>query len=201
VIAEAAMLVALGGDPMRPWTDDEVTALHDAIAPLGIDPRHVVHVMCNESGCDPSALNRGGGAAGLIQIMPANQRSMGWAQGSDVFVKLSIVEQMPFVARYFGWFAKPIVDAGNTLAAVYAATFLPVGIAHSGDPDFMLCGAQGPYVFAYAPNKSFDAAHKGYITIGDVVTAAERAFAASSVGQAIVARLDALYPVAPTPEA
>jgi len=190
-----ALAAWLRGEPqMRIWTDEEVIALHDAFEPLGIDPRHVVHVMCNESGCDPSALNRGGGAAGLIQIMPANQRSMGWTQGSDAFVKLSIVEQMPFVARYFGWFKDQIADAGATLASVYAATFLPIGISHSSDPDFVLCGAQGPYIFAYAPNKSFDAAHKGYITIGDVVTAAERAFAASAVGQAIVARLDALYP-------
>jgi hypothetical protein len=184
---------------MIQWTDSDVAALHDAIAPLGFDPRHVVHVMCNESGCDPAALNRGGGAAGLIQLMPANQRSMGWTQGSDAFVKLSVQEQMPYVARYFGWFSKAIVAAGGTLASVYVATFLPAGIPHSDDPSYVLCGAQGPYVFAYGPNKSFDVAHKGTITVGDVTAAAERAFAASHVGQWIVERLDALYPTEAAP--
>jgi hypothetical protein len=36
----------------------------------------------------------------------------------------------------------------------------------------------------------FDANHNGYITVADMTNAALEAFAASSVGQAIVAKLD-----------
>ena len=102
---------------------------------------------------------------------------------------------MPYIRRYFGWFAHELQAAGYTLGALYVATFLPAFTSHGNEPDFVLCGAP-PHAlaWAYEANRTFDTAGKGYITVGDLTAAAERAFAGNATGQAIVAALDRLYP-------
>ena len=48
------------------WTDAEVTAFREVCARLQVEPRSLLAVMANESGCNPAAHNFGGNAAGLI---------------------------------------------------------------------------------------------------------------------------------------
>jgi hypothetical protein len=176
---------------MTPWTDDEVRALRDMAGRLGVDPRDLVKLMCHESGCNPAAHNPGG-AVGLIQFEPNTLRSMSWHNGQDAFAKLTVGQQLPYVERYFGWFAATIAEAGGGLGTLYTATFLPARIPGSNDPTHVLCSNVGPLSWAYAANRVFDAAHKGSITVGDMIAAAEGAYSRSSVGKSIVAALDAL---------
>lgn len=178
------------------WTTDEILALRAMAMRLSspavtIDPRDIVKVMCNESNCLPQAHNPGG-AVGLIQFVPQTLHDMGWTTGTDAFAELSTLEQLPYVERYFRVRIDAIRAAGGGVAAFYIATFLPAFIAHAGQPSFILCGAQGPLSWAYAANKSFDTEKKGNIVVADMSAAAERAFARSTAGQAIVAQLDAL---------
>jgi hypothetical protein len=173
------------------WTAEEIAAERDMAARLGVDPRDIVKLMCHESGCNPAAHNPGG-AVGLIQFEPDTLRSMGWTAGQDAFAELSVLQQLPYVERFFGWFLHAIQEAGGGLGALYTATFLPARIPGSNDPAHVLCQNVGPLAWAYAANRVFDSAHKGSITVGDMTAAAEGAYAKSATGQAIVAALDAL---------
>ena len=173
------------------WTNDDVKRLHDWAASWPIDPRDVVKLMCHESGCNPAAHNPGG-AVGLIQFEPDTLRSLGWTQGTDAFARLTVGQQLPFVERYFTWNRSAILAAGGGLGALYTATFLPARIPVSGDSTAILCASTGPLSWAYAANRVFDRDKNGHITVGDMVRAAEGAYAASAIGQDLVRRLDAL---------
>jgi hypothetical protein len=190
------------------WTQAEVLALRDMSARLGVDPRNLVKLMCHESGCSPSAHNPGG-AVGLIQFEPDTLRDEGWTAGTDAFAKLSVLQQLPYVERYFKARQGAILAAGGGLGPLYVATFLPALIHGSGDMTHVLCATHGPLAWAYAANRDFDplekqanglVERKGYITVGDMINAAEVAYAKSATGQTIVAALDALdAPVAASP--
>lgn len=178
---------------MYTWSDDDVEQLAEIGLALGVDPRDLVRIMCNESGCLPYA-HSPGGAVGLIQFEPSTLLDEGWLHGTDAFAKLSVRQQLPYVQRYYAARKAAIDAAGGGVGALYVATFLPALLAHAADSTFVLCGRQGPFAWAYAANKSFDRDGRGYVTVGDMVAAADRAFAASETGLAIVARLDALFP-------
>jgi hypothetical protein len=181
------------------WTQAEVVALREMCGRLGVDPRNLVKLMCHESGCSPAAHNPGG-AVGLIQFEPDTLRDEGWTAGVDAFARLSVLEQIPYVERYFRARQGAILAAGGGLGPLYVATFLPALIPGSGDMTHVLCATHGPLAWAYAANRAFDADSKGWITVGDMVNAADGAYAKSATGQAIVAALDGLEaPVAESP--
>lgn len=178
------------------WSDDEIMALRAMAARLEVDPRDLVKVMCHESGCSPAAHNPGG-AVGLIQFEPDTLRDEGWTQGTDAFARLSVLQQLPYVERYFSARKSAILAAGGGLGPLYVATFLPALLPGSADMTHVLCATHGPLAWAYAGNRVFDADNNGHITVGDMVRAAEGAYARSPTGQAIVARLDAIDALQP----
>jgi hypothetical protein len=178
------------------WSDDEIMALRAMAGRLEVDPRDLVKVMCHESGCDPAAHNPGG-AVGLIQFEPDTLRDEGWTQGTDAFARLSVLQQLPYVERYFSVRKAAILAEGGGLGPLYVATFLPALIPGSSDMTHVLCASHGPLAWAYAANRVFDAGGNGHITVGDMVRAAEGAYARSATGQAIVARLDAIDALQP----
>ena len=160
------------------WTADEITAYLAMCDRLQIPPRSILAVMANEANCNPAAHNPGG-AVGLIQFEPDTLRDEGWRQGTDAFAKLSVLEQLPYVERYFAARKTAILAAGGGIGAVYTATFLPALTAHAGDTTFVLCASSGPFAWAYAANKAFDRDNAGRITVADLVTAGETALARS----------------------
>ena len=96
--------------------------------------------MMNESGLNPAAHNKNGGASGLIQIMPSTLKGMkerGYKSVKDINTvddlrKLSIEEQLPIIDDYFNYTqleksAKVAKEQGRNvdLATLYSAVFLP----------------------------------------------------------------------------
>jgi hypothetical protein len=173
------------------WSTEAIPALRDGCANLGIDPHDLIKVMSNESACLPNAHNPGG-AVGLIQFEPDTLRAEGYTFGDDAFAKLSVVQQLPYVFRYYRARLSLIVKGGSGVGALYVATFLPALTVHGNEPPFVLCGHAGPFAFAYAPNIGFDVDRKGWIAVGDMTAAAERAYARCTLAQQVVAALDAL---------
>lgn len=148
------------------------SALCAAAGRHGWDPEHMLRVMMSESGINPAAHNPNGDASGLIQFMPQTLINLGWRDGHAAFRKLTAEEQVPYVEAYYS----PYPDLDSP-ARFYLATFLPALLTHTGSREmtFVLCAANGPLGWAYAANKVFDRDHKGYITLGDLAKAIERA--------------------------
>jgi hypothetical protein len=187
---------------MRDWTNEEVAALQGIAARLGTTPRALVGVMSNESSLNPAAHNPGG-AVGLIQFEPDTLRDLGWTEGTDAFAKLGVLQQLPFVERYYSAPARKRWMGGG-IGAAYVGAFLPALMPHALDVTYVLCGITGPFAWAYSANKSFDTDHKGWITVHDLIAAAERAIVASPVARSILARTDTIpdtLPPSPEPEA
>lgn len=146
-------------------------------ARLQADPVDLISVAANESGISTTAHNPHGDASGLWQLMPATAKGLGWNVAVDPhlvqFRELSDVEQMHWFEKYFAPHRGKLVSAG----AAYVATFLPALIDHAADPAFVMCGEHGPLAWAYGPNKGFDVAGKGCITVQDLSDAITRATA------------------------
>src|SRR4051812_17017259 len=70
-------------------------------ARLGCDPFDLLRVIYAESGVSASAENAASGASGLIQLMPFNLASVGWAGTPQTFRQLSAEAQLLYVERYF----------------------------------------------------------------------------------------------------
>lgn len=140
-------------------------------AELACEPADMLAVMQNESGIRPDAHNPAGDASGLIQFMPFILNGLGWTAGHEAFRRLSAVEQLPYVRRYFG----PHAGKLGSATALYLATFLPARLSHAGDPDFELVVQGGVLGWAYLPNLGFDRNHDGRITVRELTSAIERA--------------------------
>lgn len=140
-------------------------------ANLKCEPIDLLKVMMSESQVKATAHNPNGHASGLIQFMPSTLKNLGWTKGHEEFRKLSAEEQLPFVEAYF----KPHVKEGlGSAARLYQVTFLPATMKDGSDPDTVICKKGGKHDFAYEPNKVFDPAKKGYITVGDLQAAVDR---------------------------
>jgi hypothetical protein len=168
----------------EPSTDTKVTPLYTRDLPdaffvklgavcdeLECSPVDVLAVMQNESGIRPDAHNPNGDASGLIQFMPFVLKNLGWNYGDEAFRKLSAIDQLPFVRRYFAPHTGRLVNA----TAVYLATFLPALMDHAADPSYALAVKDGRLGWAYAPNVGFDANRDGTITVGELSIAIDRA--------------------------
>jgi hypothetical protein len=170
-------------------SDGFFDAVRSASQTLGNEPVDLLGVMMNESGVKATAHNPNGDAGGLIQFMPQTLVNLGWTDGHDAFRRLSAEEQMPFVERYF----QPYASKGLSPAArLYQATFLPATLDAGSDLDTVVCGQNGPFAFAYGPNKGFDRDGKGFITVGDLQAAIDRA-ARGPRWDEIMARLDGTF--------
>jgi hypothetical protein len=156
---------------------------------LQCEPVDLLGVMMNESNVRATAHNPNGNASGLIQFMPQTLVNLGWNQGHAAFRQLTADQQMPFVDRYF----TPYITKGLSPAArLYQATFLPATLGLGSDFETIICGQNGPHAFAYGPNIGFDRERKGFITIGDLQDAIDRACTGERWNE-ILARLDGTF--------
>lgn len=158
---------------------------------LRCDPVDLLSVAANESGCNPAAWNARGRAAGLWQMTPVAAPGMGWDPADTYsFTRLSAVEQLRNWEMYFRPHAGKLVNA----AACYVCTYLPAGLSTAGNPDALLCTANGrteipippgrpPWTVGqvvswYLGNRGFDTDHDGQIHVRDLTAAIQRATAA-----------------------
>lgn len=144
---------------LRLSTPDSLVTAHDMMS-----------VQMSEAGVRANAHNPNGDASGLIQFMPKTLTNLGWFQGHEAFRKLSAVEQLPFVEKYY----KPYVGHLDSVGGLYVATFLPAFISHATDKDFVLTAKNGPLGWAYGPNAVFDKNKDFAITVGELEDAVRR---------------------------
>lgn len=132
-------------------------ALEKTAGNLGVNPDHLIAIMKQESGLDPQARNPSG-ATGLIQFMP--KTAIGLGTTTSALYKMSAVEQLPWVEKYF---RQTKIRPGASLGDLYMAVFYP---AYVGQPDDKVISSTGKAV--YNQNKGLDRNKDGVITVGDV---------------------------------
>lgn len=93
---------------------------------LNCDPNALMGIMNAESGINPQAVNKNGGATGLIQFMPKTAK--GYGTSTSELYNMSAEEQLVYVEKYLtrakssaGFGAGEKMSAGQ----VYALVFLP----------------------------------------------------------------------------
>lgn len=135
---------------------------------LSLDPNWLMAVMAYETKYTflPNKLNEAGsGAIGLIQFMP--KTAIGLGTTSTQLGRMSDVQQLEFVEKYYSSYAKRIRDLGGA----YMAVLLPTAI---GYPDSQVLWVRG--TTAYRQNSGLDKENKGYITRGDAVSVVNDSF-------------------------
>lgn len=132
-----------------------------------IEANWLMAVMAFETGNSflPYEKNPTSGATGLIQFLPSTAKSLGTT--TTRLARMTAVEQLDWVEKYFAQYQGRIHNLGDT----YMAVFAPVGL---GKPDsFTLYTSPSA---AYNQNAGLDKQRKGYITRGDCVVRVNAAF-------------------------
>jgi lysozyme family protein len=128
-------------------------------ANLGVSPESLFAMMQNESGMSSSIVNKGSGATGLIQFMPATARALGTTTAA--LARMSPTQQLDYVQKYF----QPYKGKVHSAADLYMACFYPAAL---GKPDSWVMGGQNGTAGAVArANPIFDLNHDGQITAGE----------------------------------
>lgn len=124
---------------------------------LGVDPNFLMAAMAFETGetFSPSVKNPGSSATGLIQFMEATARAMHTTTAK--LAKMTDVEQLEYVARYF----EPYAGRLATLSDVYMAILWPKAVGK--DESYVLWTKEGSPK-TYAVNKGLDINKDGVIT-------------------------------------
>ena len=132
------------------------------------DPNWLMAVMAFETGetFSPAVANGAGSrAVGLIQFVPSTAAGLGTT--TQRLARMSAVEQLDWVDKYY----KPFSGRVRNLGDAYMAVFWPPGI---GKPDsYVLFTSADP---AYEKNKPLDRGNKGYITRGDCLVFVNAAY-------------------------
>ena len=94
---------------------------------LGCAPELLMLLMNSESGINPAAYNKNGGATGLIQFMPSTAKGLGT---TTVNLKaMNHLVQLQYVYKYF----KPYSGRLKSFHDLYLVTFFPVAIGKADD--------------------------------------------------------------------
>jgi hypothetical protein len=135
---------------------------------VGTKPEYLAAVMSAESGIKADAVNKMGGATGLIQFMPSSAKAYGTT--TEELARMSDIEQLDYVEKFY----MPYKGKLNTPGDVYMATFLPIFV---GKPEDTIIGQLGnekviagdlTYDKVYRYNKGFDKDDDGIIRVSDV---------------------------------
>jgi hypothetical protein len=104
-----------------------IAKLYEICKRLQINPNWLLIVMWKESKINPKAINKNGGASGLIQFMPKTAKGLGTS--IDKIREMTAVEQLEYVYKYF----KPYVGKIKSAQDLYLATFFPVAMGKEDD--------------------------------------------------------------------
>lgn len=131
---------------------------------LNINPDWLMAVMGFETGYtfDPTSSNPGSSATGLIQFIESTARGLGTTTTS--LRRMTAVQQLDYVEKYFAQYASRITNLGDC----YMAVLWPVAI---GRPDsYVMWTKTGTYATQYAANAGLDVNRDDQITRGEAVT-------------------------------
>jgi hypothetical protein len=137
---------------------------------LGIDPNWLAAIMSAESNFQADAVNKLGGATGLIQFVNSTAKQLGTSL--DELKMMSDVEQLHFVEKFYKPWSGKIKSPGD----LYMATFLPVFVGH---PPNTIVGKKGStkkitknltYGKVYELNFGLDTDKDGIIRASDVTS-------------------------------
>ena len=150
---------------------------------LGVDPKDLMRIMQFETAgtMSPSKQSGTSDAVGLIQFMPDTARDLGTT--TEKLAKMSAVEQLDYVYRFYEPKVKPGMDVGD----LYMLTFMPLYVHEKDDT---VLGREGGGKLP-GTNLSMDAiwrqnpgfsnggpkgkpGGKSYFTVGDVKSTIER---------------------------
>lgn len=160
------MATAINVPGVNRLSANQIEAVNDAAAELGIDPDWLFTVISFETGgtFSPTVRNQAGsGAFGLIQFMPSTAQNMLGTSTREAAVakgmSMTFEEQLRKMVV-------PYLRGPNyrSLEDVYLKIFYPAAMNKSDD--WVIGTAPGA---VYTQNRGFDRDGKGYITRGDVV--------------------------------
>ena len=141
-----------------------VTQVEAIAERLGTDPNYLLTVMQLESGIDPSATNKQGGATGLIQFMPDTAIRLGTT--ADALRRMTSLQQLDYVEAFYQRYAGNLHSVGD----VYMVTFYPDLAFKSAET---VVARKGQAV--YDQNVGLDVDKNGILTVGDVTKKAKNA--------------------------
>lgn len=104
-----------------------ITEVENVSKRLGINPNWIMAVMYKESRLNPQAVNKKGGATGLIQFMPQTAKALGTT--TYQLFKLDNVDQLKYVEKYFTPYKKYI----DSYLDLYLVTFFPLALSKSNE--------------------------------------------------------------------
>lgn len=130
---------------------------------LAIEPDYLMACIAFETGetFSPAIESKSGSkAVGLIQFMPTTAIALGTT--SEKLKKMSVLEQLDYVEKYFKPYARKI----KTLSDLYMAILWPAAIGKSSD--FVLFDkSDKKYPKRYIQNRGLDFNKDGKITLGE----------------------------------
>lgn len=135
---------------------------------LNINPDWLMAVMGFETGesFDTTQSNSGSSATGLIQFLESTARGLGTT--TTALRRMTAVQQLDYVEKYFAQYASRIMNLGDC----YMAVLWPVAM---GRPDsYVMWTSTGTYAAEYAANPSLDVNRDGQITRGEAVARVNR---------------------------
>lgn len=169
---------------------------------LGMKPEDVVAIMVSESGINPSAHNKNGGASGLIQFMPKTLPTVGYKGTPDEFRELSGEQQIPYIKNYIKNVMRILGGPFTSAAQYYVGVFYPAALklpgVRAGDPNAVFIEKNPETVekngklyskkysdiginisasserAAYKANPAFHGSVPGAITYGDMLKQVEK---------------------------
>ncbi len=123
---------------------------------INCDYKDLLGVMNSESGLRADIQNKNGGAAGLIQFMPATAKALGTT--TNALKNMTPIQQLDYVEKFYLNNIKTFGLSGKKLTAgdLYTLTFMPARI--KGE---VLCQTGSK---EYAANKGLDTNRDGRIT-------------------------------------
>jgi hypothetical protein len=130
---------------------------------LNINPDWLMAVMGFETGYtfDPTTSNPGSSATGLIQFLESTARGLGTT--TTALRRMTAVQQLDYVEKYFAQYASRITNLGDC----YMAVLWPVAM---GRPDsYVMWTKVGTYATQYAANAGLDVNRDDQITRGEAV--------------------------------
>ncbi|WP_373000350.1 RHS repeat-associated core domain-containing protein, partial [Lutispora sp.] len=135
---------------------------------LQMDPDDLMGIMAFESnGINPSCVNKVSGATGLIQFMPSTARGLGTT--TEALAKMSAVEQLDYVYKYYEGYAGKI----HNIQDAYMVVFMPIAVGKDDDYKLGIKGSKAElakglsYGVVYKQNAGLDINKDGIITKGE----------------------------------
>ena len=132
---------------------------------LQMNPDDIMAIMAFESGLNPTAVNPSSGATGLIQFMPSTARGLGTS--TDALKKMSGVDQLDYVDKYFQGYKGKIQNVQDA----YMAVFMPIAVGKDNSYEIGLrnstecfSGTRLSKGAVYAQNSGLDINNDGIIT-------------------------------------